>query len=337
MALGWCVEFGSVTTLVTQICLLQSWVLLLLKIVTPVNLNHYVERPAKVKEERDGFIIVSFSSDTLQVLTLTSVKLVLIQCREKQAFYSSLNGRILGVFFCGLKQEKMEYFHFLYFLQWLVLFRKWIEHIFSAVPWASWVNIEPMRQSLFKPSAGFLLVWWYTNITNSHNRAYLKLTANTGINIHLLRCHGGFNAVLSHFGSVFWLCDIKTGVPEERAAAPPEPDSEAGRGYPVRGSACKNWCHHIHRSPHAPKDQAPVHPEGHNHSLQWSLRVSSAADTHRACELLRSQGWLHLSPLFEVRVNREYDLAASLLYLGETQLYWTGRIYPGVCAKGSFE
>lgn len=94
-----------------------------------------MERPAKVKEERDGFIIFSFSSDSLQVLTLASVKLVLIRCREKQAFYSSLNGRILGVFFCGLKQEKMEYFHFLYFLQWwLVLFRKWIEHIFSAVP-----------------------------------------------------------------------------------------------------------------------------------------------------------------------------------------------------------
>lgn len=37
-----------------------------------------------------------------------------------------------------------------------------------------------------------------------------------------------------------------------------------------------------------------------------------------------------------MQVNVGYDLAAYVLYLGETQLYWTGRICPGICAKGSF-
>ncbi|XP_074710285.1 ras-GEF domain-containing family member 1B-like isoform X2 [Strix uralensis] len=34
--------------------------------------------------------------------------------------------------------------------------------------------------------------------------------------------------------------------------------------------------------------------------------------------------------------HTELDLAACVLCLGETQLYWTRRICPGICAKGSF-
>lgn len=287
-----------------------------------------MEKSAKAKEERNSFVIFSFFSDSLQVWTLTLVKLVVICCREKLALCLSLNGHIFG-FFCGLKQEKMEYFNFLCFLQWwLVLFREWIEHIFSLSLWDNHC-LNPQLDSFWSDEMLILQIHIIEFILTTR---YL-----TGISIYLLQWHAGCNAVFSHFGSVFWLFGVKTDVPEERAAAPPDPDSEAGRGYPVRGSACKNWCHHIHRSPHAPKDQAPVHPEGHNHSLQWSLCVSSAADTHRACELLHSQEWLHPSPLFEVKVNRGYDLAATVLYLGETQLYWTRRIYPGVCAEGSSE
>lgn len=167
MALGY-VESGRVATLVTQIYLLKSWILLLLKIVTPGNLNHYMERPVKAEEERDGFVIFSFSSDSLQVWALTLVKLVLICCREKQAFIYHWMATYL-VFSVVLSRRRWNIF-----ISGVSSSGGWSfsgSGLNTSFLWASWVNTEPVRRSLLKPSARFLLVWWNANITNSHNRA----------------------------------------------------------------------------------------------------------------------------------------------------------------------
>lgn len=90
-----------------------SPVLLLHIFVTPVNSKRLHRKACRVKERRgDSFIILSFSSDLLQVLTLTSVTPILVCCREKQArFHQGMATRCVV---SGLKQE-MQRFHSLCF------------------------------------------------------------------------------------------------------------------------------------------------------------------------------------------------------------------------------
>lgn len=129
-----------------------------------------MERPAKAKEERDGFIIFYFSSDSLQVWALTLVNLVVISAERSRPFVYHwmamylffsvvLSRRRWTIFISCISSSGGLYFSG--------------SGLNTSFLWADWVNIEPVRQSLLKPSAGFLLVWWDANITNSHNTAYL--------------------------------------------------------------------------------------------------------------------------------------------------------------------